>query len=128
MDINKLYTSDAHEEGAEMQVIGLDGKHLECWITVAGLDSKRYRKALRDNRRSLIEKAANRKDGDDEIDTEESTADTLARATIGWRGFTDNGEELEFSTELAKQLYLSAPYIADQVDAFSADRANFIKG
>ena len=116
MDIYELYTVDAHDEGAEMQVRDPRGVLIDCYITLAGIDTKRWIEAFNKNTRKKL-------DGEDNKE-----ASVLAESTIGWRGFANNGEDLVFSKKLAKQLYMNAPYIADQVDKFIANRVNFIKG
>ena len=115
MDIDQLYTVEDHEKGAEMQVHDQNGKPLDMYLTIAGMDSKAWRQAFNKNKRKMIE-------------GEDIKADILSEVTIGWRGFTSKGKELEFSKKKAKNLYSQAPYIADQVDRFIADRSNFTKG
>ena len=125
MDIEDLYTLDDHEGGAEMQVVNpLTGRKLECFIILKGRDSRTYRDAKMQGERSAIKQMA---DGG-EINSAEVVADTLAKITIGWRGFTSRGKDLPFSQAAVKQLYLSSPNIADQADTFMASRVNFIKG
>ena len=116
MDINNLYTQDLHDEGAEMQVKDAEGNPLDCFITLVGVDSKRWRDLLRGQQRKL---QAGGYDADG--------AGLLAGATLSWRGFTANGEDLPFSKEAAALLYEKAPYIAQQVDLFIANRTNFTR-
>lgn len=117
MDIENLFTVEAHESGAEMQVKDENGNDLDMFITVAGLDSKVFRAALVAVKRKFIEENA-----------ADADAETLAEATLGWRGFMSDGKELEFSKEKIKDLYINAPYIKTQVNFFIGNRANFTKG
>ncbi len=117
MDIENLYTVENHENGSECQINDQEGNSLDMFITVVGLDSKSFRNGFIEGRREMLT-------NDDPL---ESEASTLAKATIGWRGFTSNGVELEFSEDTVKNLYLNAPYIANQINIFIGDRANFIK-
>ena len=55
MDINKLYTAESHEEGAEMQVKDENGKQVDCFITVVGQDSKTWRKTFNTNKLLTLE-------------------------------------------------------------------------
>jgi len=119
MDIEYLYTVDDHESGAEMQVNGPNGKPLDMFITVAGVDSKRWRKALHKGMSKRIKKSG---------DSDDIEAESLAEAILGWRGFMSDGKELKHSKAQAKKLLVNAPYIALQVDRFIANRANFTKG
>jgi len=120
MDINSLYTVEKHESGAEMQVQDETGKDLDMYITVAGIDSKLFRKAKNELRREILK--------DIDADYEDLRAKKLGDITLGWRGFTDKGEELVFTQKLAGQLYVNAPYLMDQIDAFINQRVNFTKG
>jgi len=120
MDINSLYTVEKHENGAEMQVQDETGKDLDMYITVVGIDSKLFRKVKNELRRAILR--------DVDADTEELRSKSLAEVTLGWRGFKDKGEDLEFTQELAEQLYLNAPYLMDQADNFINQRVNFTKG
>lgn len=117
-NIDQLYTVEDHEKGAEMQVRDQVGKPLDMFITVIGVDSKRWRKTKTEASRKLLE---------DKADPDKVIIDSLVEATIDWRGFMSEGKELDFTKKKVRQLYQNAPYIAEQVDRFIADRANFIK-
>lgn len=130
MDISELYTADAHNDGAEMRVKSpLSGELTECYITVSGLDSKAFRSAEMKGKRKVLAayRDAVAEDNHENLERE-VIAETLADATIGWRGFTSNGKELKFSRKSIYELYLNSPNISDQVDTFIANRKNFIKG
>jgi hypothetical protein len=127
MDISEFYTADLHAEGAEVRIKNpLTGKLTDCYIKVVGMDSKAFRVADSKGKRSLLSAAAG--GGDIEQAKLDAIAQTLADSTIGWRGFTDNGKELEFSIDKAVALYANSPVIANQVDIFISNRRNFIKG
>jgi len=115
MEIKDLNTVDRHTAGAEMQVNDENGKSLDMFITIAGADSKAWRKASIEMKRLLLA-------GFDPVD---AMADAMAKISIGWRGVEMEGVKLEFSQESVRNLYTSAPYIADQVDSFMSKRANF---
>lgn len=119
MELNDLFTTPAHEAGAEMRVRDMLGNETDCYLLLVGMDSKAWQNASIKHRRSLIEPDA---------DLYELKIQFMTDATIGWRGFTDQGNELEFSKEKAEQLYRSAPYIVEQADQFIGNRANFMKG
>ena len=111
MDINDLYTQDKHDAGAEMRVRGPDGIETDCYIMLVGIDSKKWREILK-------ERAKDSAINDNMI---------LAKATLGWRGFTNGDDNFEFSEAAALALYKKAPYIAQQADLFISRRVNFIK-
>lgn len=117
MDIKQLYTVEAHEEGAEIRIVSpIDGKETDFYIMVRGIDSKQYREAVRDYHRKML----NKEDGGE--------IDLLVSVTKGWRGLKDGKDEVQFTEENARNLYMNAPSISAQIDKFVADRKNFIKG
>jgi len=122
MDIEKLYTVDLHEAGAEVQINGPDGKPTDIFIKMVGIDSKTWRNIIKRKERALLKMSY------DEIAEVEDGYLILAEATLGWRGIESNGKPVEFSKKKAEQLYKNAPYIRDQVDVFIANRSNFMKG
>lgn len=119
MNIEELYTVEAHETGAEMQVKNQSGKLTEMFITLIGVDSKKWRKLVKDRRKVML-------DGTGDPDADDIKM--LVNASIGWRGFMSNDKEIEFTKQNIKALYENAPYIAEQADRFIAKRSNFIKG
>ena len=120
MNIDDLYTVESHESGADMQVKNDAGEKLDMFITIAGVDSKIFRKVKNELRREILK--------DVDADTEGLRAKSLAQVTLGWKGFQSEGEDLEFTQEKAEQLYLNAPYLMDQADQFINKRENFTKG
>lgn len=117
MDVNKLYTLKAHEEGAEIQIKSpIDDKPTDFYIQVKGPDSKAYREAVRKYHRKLL----NDEDGGE--------IDLLVAITVNWKGLKDGKNTVEFSMDAARNLYENAPSVANQVDRFIADRLNFTNG
>ena len=116
MDIQQLYTAEAHEEGAEIRIVSpLDGKETDFYITLQGVDSKTYRTAVRAYHKKLI----NEEEGGE--------IDLLVSVTKTWRGLNDGKDEIVFTQEKAKDVYINSPSVATQIDQFIADRTNFIK-
>jgi len=118
MKISKLYTTDLHDAGSEIEVLDDQGEKTGLFITVVGVDSTVFRAQAKKQQRAYIESLRSKKDFDDEA----FATDSLVAATIGWRG-TDE----KFTKKLCKELYTQAPYIKDQIDLFIADRANFTR-
>ena len=116
MDVESLYTEDLHSKGAEMRVKDQFGEDLDMYITIAGLDSTAYKKAVAKMKREMLE----------DVDADEARRDALVAVTLSWRGFTSKGEDIEFSSERALELYKNAPYIVDQADNFLTKRVNFM--
>ena len=117
MDVKQLYTLDAHEEGAEIQIKDPStNESTDFYIKVKGVDSKSYREAVRKFHRKLLN------------DEEGGEIDLLVAVTIDWRGLKSGKDLIKFSPDTAKDLYENAPSVASQVDRFIAERVNFTKG
>lgn len=120
MEISELHTAEAHATGAEMQVETPEGKKLDCFIMLPGVDSAKWRGISRRMERETI--LAKDDEAKDAIE-----AKGLADAALDWRGFTQDGKELPFSNEALFDLFKNAPYIKDQVNYFIGTRKNFTK-
>ena len=121
MKLGDFYTSDLHDEGAEVNITNPStGEVSDVFIRVKGPDSKDFREAiLRMNRKGL--------DSD-----HDSMVELLVDITIGWRGVVEDNskgdKEVEFSKEVIKDVYERSPDVANQVMAFVGERQNFTKG
>lgn len=125
MDIDDLMTRDAHESGAELRIVNpKTGKKTDIYIKLMGVDSRAFRKAQKAAIRKVI--AAKGNLNEDEFLDED--IEQLVAITIGWRGAKRNGKEFEFNEANCRELYSQSPAIADQVDRFIGNRANFTKG
>lgn len=118
MEITELYTREAHEAGAEMQVQDQYGKDMDAYITLMGCDSREFISAMTDFRRALLSG----------VNEAEAKAEALAKVTVSWRGFVSGDEEVPATDENILTLYKNAPYIVEQADNFSSARVNFTKG
>ena len=116
MKFNDMLTADAHEAGAEMEVMHpATGEATGVFIRVRGIDSKSYRAAATEyNRKSAKAKSDEEK--------EQAALDLDVAITAGWRGIDD----MEFSAEAARRLYTDSPSIRAQVASFFVNRRNFI--
>ena len=115
MDITQLKTKALHDQGSEMRVKGPDGKETDVYITLIGMDSDAWVEIMRE-----IELLALKKEDDLPL------CEIMAKCSKGWRGLTNNGEEIPFTYESAVDLYRNAPYIAKQADLHVANRRNFL--
>ena len=86
MNIEDLYTVDAHEAGSEMQVKDQFGKPLKLWIKIVGMDSKTYRNAEAEMQREIREGK----------DVEEAKVDAITKISIDWRGFMSQKKRFHF--------------------------------
>lgn len=120
MNINELYTLEAHETGAEFQIKDENGKLIDAFITVAGLDSKLFRNAKSEMMRNVIT--------NDGKDAEEIRAKASAAIILNWRGLMNGEDKFTFGAENAEKLCNNAPFIMDQIDTFITNRGNFTKG
>ena len=129
MDLANLDTKAAAERGADLHlehpVSGEplytdDGKPLT--IRLLGNDSREFKAGLSE----LAETRAGKKRTSIAA-AEANGIELLTRVTVGWSNIVYNGEALKFSPENARMLYRERPWIMEQVDAFVANRANFLK-
>lgn len=114
IDLDSLYSVEAHGEGAEFQVQDQLGNKLDCYITIAGGDSKVWNEAWSKAKHKVMK-------------GEEVVIEMMTAIALDWRGFAHNGEEVPFSKTAVAKLFKEAPYIAQQADKFLGDRANFMK-
>jgi len=118
MELKSLFTVEAHEKGNEIRIKSpVDGKPTHFYITVAGPDSKTYRAAVRDYHREIMKDNA-----------EVGAIEMLVSVTKDWRGLKDGKNNVAFSVDEARNIYTGSPFVANQVDGFIADRANFTPG
>lgn len=104
----------------------------KCTITIAGPDSAEFARIEQDIARRRINKLNTMRKPKAFIDPEESfnnRMDLLVSCTLAWTGvsITEDGAELAFSKENARKVYAEFKWLADQVDNFIGDRANFLQ-
>lgn len=135
MDLSTLDITASAEEGAVMELrhpashaVLVDADKKPLTITLAGDDSERVRKAQRaaTNRRLAMQ---GRRSGN-KLTAEELEADgidVLAAATVAWTGIVLDGQPLDCTPANAKTVYARLPWIREQAETFTADRANFLR-
>ena len=128
MDYTELFTSSAHDEGAEVQLNDMEGKPVDMYLTVSGVDSKVWRKEKHLMERRVQLNAQLPEAQQIKIDPDEAISEAFANCVLGWRGFTVKGKKIKFTHARMKELFIEAPYLRDHVDLFFSKRANFIKG
>lgn len=128
MEFTDLLTQDAHEEGAEVEILHPSTrKGTGFYIKVLGVDSLEFQKAERNIRNQTIKVLSEKKELTAESQIE-SEIDHLVAITVGWRGIEFEGKAKDFTKKACKELYTKSPGVRQQVDRFVSDRANFIKG
>lgn len=120
MNFNDLLTTDKHEAGGEMEILHpATGEKTGIFLTIRGIDSRSFRADSAEYNRKKLAKDA---------DAEALYVDLMVKATTGWRGMKDDGEDMPFSKEAVRKMYTESPAIFLQADRFCADRRNFTKG
>lgn len=100
------------------------GEPTDAAITLAGVDSQAWRRANHELASRLL-KSSRGKIDKTFGEREANTAEMLASVTLRWRNVEDEGKQLVCTPEIAKKLYLDYPWLAEQVDSFIGNRANF---
>lgn len=128
MDFDSLLTTDAHDEGAEVNILNpITGEETDVFIKVLGIDSIEFQRASRRQRNKMYSRLSSKKALDEADDIAEEI-EQLAAITVGWRGITKAGKPVKFSAGKCVELYTKSPGLRQQVDRFVGDRRNFTKG
>ena len=126
MDVKQYDVVTAAEDGATLTLRDpVSGEALDATITLVGSDSERYRQAQSEEQSKLLK----RKQSGERLDAEEwreQACRILARATISWENVEEGGQTLDCSEANARHIYRAYPWVREQVDAFVAQRANFL--
>jgi hypothetical protein len=92
-------------------------------IKLLGKDSPKWREAIH---KASQERTANQVRTMTPEERQRENARIFAGITLGWSGIESDGKALRFNEANARSLYLELPWIMEQIDAFVADRANFL--
>ena len=129
MDFANLDTAELANEGAVMPVNGPDGQPVTqedgspVTLTLLGDDSDAL---VRFDRITTNEHLRGSKALTAEL-AEAKQISRLARACVGWSGVVLDGKPFPHSEENAKALFKRFRWLRQQVQMFTADRANFLK-
>tara|TARA_R110000823_G_scaffold158689_1_gene289445 strand:- start:943 stop:1326 length:384 start_codon:yes stop_codon:yes gene_type:complete len=127
MELSKLQTVDAHETGAECQILSpVDGSLTDVFIMLKGIDSKDWRNQKKKQTSKLLSARASGKL--DDLDFDALDIEALVECTIGWRGLQDEKKPYPFTKANAIDLYSQSPYVVNQLLEFIGKRVNFTKG
>ncbi len=124
MKLDDFNSVEGSNEGAVLTLVHpTTGVDTDAWIKVAGPDSK-----LAKQRRAQVQRLFRGKGGGKNLDIdmlEREAMETRVALTLDWGNIEVDGEELQFSEKTVRQVYTDYPWIAEQVDEFQGDRANF---
>lgn len=135
MDLSTLDTVAASEQGARMEVqhpttneVLTQRSGEPVTITLAGQDSKRFRDAERKaSNKRLATQASGRMIRMTSEGIDNDRLEALVSCTITWEGVGWDGADKEFTPANAREAYKKLPWLREQAEAFTADRANFLK-
>ena len=125
LNLNSLDTVALADTGSVLEVEHpITGEKTDMTITLAGMDSKVWRRA--------VAYAANRRIGRKNKDRvyEQVNADNtlvMARCTLAWSGVELDGQVLPCTEDNAVLLYERFPWLKEQVSAFIEDRQNYLR-
>jgi hypothetical protein len=127
IDLNAKALS-VEDEGIVVEIMdpqgdpALDADGKPVTVTVAGEYSAKYRKAEEWQRKTLMRQRGKEQTGAESLAMQ---SEFVARCTLGWSGFTQNGETLSFSTENATMAYSKLPFVRKRVESAMSDHAAF---
>ena len=123
IDLASLDTAALCERGAEMELTHpATDAPLGVYLTLAGMDSKIWRKAVA----ALAEKRMAKRGKVSAEEIQERGIEILARCTLSWRNVVVDGQELPCTLDNARQVYRRFPWMREQADAFASDRGAYL--
>jgi hypothetical protein len=125
MDLKKLDSVAACEQGLDVPIKHPDGTPTDITFKVIGVDSKVFRQghATLQAKLKLAEKRGKEIPHDD---IEGEYCRLMARCTLGWENLTDGGKDVPFSQDKAAEIYENYPIIKSQVFVALLDREAFL--
>lgn len=129
-DIVKQDFSATSELGYTFDLILPTGENSGAKLTVIGEQSKTVRQYARKSLNEFRQRQqiAKRKGRDEELSIEEleelAVEQSLVRL-IGWEGITENGKEVPFNKDKAREILTVHPWIREAIIAESEDITNF---
>lgn len=131
MDLKQLDLTQAADQGATVELYHpvtqevLTHKDKPVTVTVLGADSTVFKSELKARTRKAL--GQNKKSKPDLDKAERENAELLAKCTQSWYGIEEDGKRLDCTFENAVRVYLTYPWLAQQVDEAIANRANFMQ-
>lgn len=124
-DLANIDPTSLADEGVEMEITHPStGEGIGMFILLCGSDSDRYRNA----ERKILNKRLSNPSAKQSVERlEESSLKLLIGCTLGFRNLVLNGKSYEYNQDNIRKLYINHRWIKEQVDAFIADRGNYLK-
>lgn len=118
--LDSLYTVEAHEEGAWLDVLDpKTGEKHGLRLHLVGEDSDTYRQAAHDLFANRIKNKAKDISPNEALD---EIVEQFVKCTKGWEGVDE-----EFSRAAVRKLYRNSPPVLAQVKSFVEDRSEFYR-
>ncbi len=121
MDLNAIVIEETSECVIKHPTTG---EPTDIVINLYGQDSKVYQKASKKNLNTILKKGTKNTNADQ---VEARSLDLLAACSASWANMVVDGEELECTTQNARDVYKRYAWIKEQVDEHLGDRANFLQ-
>lgn len=127
MDLNLLNVVEASEKGNAFDLLHpvtgdvlTDDNSVPMTITALGSDSAPYKNEYRaQQQRNLGKKKISPEAG------ERAVSEVLISVILDWN-IQMGGEKIKFSKQAARDLFVTHPWIKEQLAEFVTDRANFL--
>lgn len=137
MDINNVLAADLSQITTEVVLTRNDDGTPKAGFLVVGMDSPQAREEIEAQRTSAIERRKSR--GGKKMDPnspegqalfneifQENQTNLAAACTVGWFGFTDNGQPAAFDREKVRGMYAKYTTWRDLAQNQISDGANFL--
>lgn len=118
--LDSLYTVDAHEEGAWLDVLDpRTGEKHGLRLHLVGEDSDTYAQARAD---AIDRRMKNKSEKLSVSELRDETVEIVVACTKGWDGVDE-----KFTRAAARELYRKSPPVFEQVDKFIHSRSEFYR-
>ena len=127
VSMEEFFTKDAANEGVEIPLYLPTGDKSEHTITIYGVDSDEFYRALQIEKRKLsgIEIAANKLEGEDRLEYINDKQRESEYTVLGYL-IKDWTFEMECTMENKIRFVKNAPQIGEQINRISGDRKLFL--
>ena len=128
-DLEGFATAKLAEEGVKIPLTDVEGNETKHWIKIKSTDSISFKKAQSRFRKRIvaIHELGDEDSLDSILETEKLSLELLACLVISWSFKNDDGTPYKCTKANALKLLKDAPILAQEIDAASARRKNFIK-
>lgn len=128
-DLEGFATAKLAEEGVKIPLTDVEGNKTKHWIKIKSTDSSSFKKAQSKFRKRFIQ-INELNEADDSLDSilesEKLTLELLASLVVSWSFKNDDGTPYKCVKSNIIRVLREAPVLAQEIDAASARRKNFI--